>query len=347
MFINSFSNKPIIIAEAGVNHNGDLKTALKLVKEAAKAGADIIKFQTFKAYECASNTAQTAEYQKKSKHQNQLKMLSELELPFSDFVKLKQYAEELKIVFLSTPDGQESLNFLCKLGVKAIKIASGEITNFPFLKLIAEKRLPLILSTGMSSLGEVEKAVATLQKNGINDLMLLHCSSSYPAQPQELNLRAMQTMKTAFNLPTGFSDHTTGIEAAIAATALGAEIIEKHFTLDKNLPGPDHSASIEPHELKQMVESIRKTKIMLGSTIKRPSNSEKNNIELVRRSLCAKRNLAKNQEISAEDICCKRPASGIKPEFFETLTGRKCIQSIKADQPIAWNQIGGKIQSDN
>ncbi|MGM0599610.1 MAG: N-acetylneuraminate synthase [Candidatus Rifleibacteriota bacterium] len=347
MFINSFSYKPIVIAEAGVNHNGDFKTACKLVEEAARAGADIIKFQTFKAYECASNTALTAEYQQKSNYKNQYKMLSELELPFSDFVKLKKQAEKLNLRFLSTPDGEESLNFLCKLKVEAIKIASGEITNLPFLKMIATRGLPVILSTGMSTIGEVERALNTLQQHGANEIMLLHCASSYPAQTEELNLKAMQTLKTAFNLPTGFSDHSIGNEASIVATALGAEIIEKHFTLDKTMPGPDHAASIEPQELQQLIESIRKAANMLGSTVKKPSKFEEKNIELVRRSICATKDLTSNQIITAADITCKRPANGIQPEFLTTITGRKCTKAIKSDQPIAWNHIGRKTNSDS
>jgi N-acetylneuraminate synthase/N,N'-diacetyllegionaminate synthase len=347
MFINSLKNKPIVIAEAGVNHNGSFKTACKLIEEASRAGADIIKFQIFKAYECASNSAQKAEYQRNGDHDNQYQMLSKLELPFSDFEKLKHLAEKRNLKFLATPDGEESLNFLCKLGVEAIKIASGEITNLPFLQLIARKKLPLILSTGMSTLGEVEKALHTLQNNGSREIMLLHCVSSYPAAPEELNLKAMQTIKSAFNLPTGFSDHSIGYEAAIAATALGAEIIEKHLTLDKRMTGPDHSASLEPHELKQLINSVRKTKTMLGSPVKKPSDLEKNNIKVVRRSICATSDLRQNQRISASDIACKRPATGIQPEFFNQLIGRKCIKAIKSDQPINWNHIGEKTNSDN
>ena len=339
-FLQRFDRLPVIIAEAGVNHNGKLETARELVFEAAKAGADIIKFQTFTADECASEYTPKAEYQNDVESSNQFELLKKLELPFSAFIELSRLAQSENLEFLSTPDGEKSLQCLTSIPVNALKIASGEVTNLPFLAMIAQTGIPVILSTGMSRLGEVEKAINCLQGNGCNDIVLLHCTSAYPAADQEINLRVLQTLRQAFGLPVGFSDHSRGIEAAIAATALGACLIEKHFTLDCLQAGPDHKASLDPKQFSQMVLAVRRTSMMLGKGMKRPTNAESENSPVVRRGVCAARNIAKGSTIRSEDLCCKRPAGNIEPEFLEMVTRRIALQDFVPDQPIFWNQLG-------
>ncbi len=337
MFLDN-KNNPFIIAEIGVNHNGSVELAKKLIDVAYNAKVDAVKFQTFKAWECASRFAPVAEYQKKEA-ENQYKLLEELELDFADFADLKEYAESLGLVFLSTPDGQKSLDFLCDIGVKAIKIASGELTNLPYLTTIAFKKLPIILSTGMGTLAEVEEAISTLKLAGASDIMLMHCTTEYPAPLEECNLKAIQTMAQAFKLPIGFSDHTIGNEAAMLATALGAQIIEKHITLDKNMKGPDHAASIEPEELKNYVHSIRRTVKMLGTGIKEPAQSELKNIPLVRRGLVASKSLKKGDIITGENIAFKRPAKGIEPKNLMQVFGKKLLRDLSEDEPITWEDL--------
>ncbi|GAB4274847.1 MAG: N-acetylneuraminate synthase [Candidatus Rifleibacteriota bacterium] len=347
MYLDRFKQKPVIIAEAGVNHNGSPDLARKLIEAAAASGADIVKFQTFKAYECASFGCQKTNYQKHTAATDQFELLEQLELPFERFKELKQYAESLGLEFLSTPDGHESLDCLCDIGINAIKIASGEVTNLPFLVEISRKCLPVILSTGMSSIGEVEQAINTLRKNGAHDLMLLHCTSEYPTPPSDINLSVIHTLKQAFSLPTGLSDHSQGIEAAIAATALGAQIIEKHFTLDKTLPGPDHAASLEPDELKQLVSSVRKTARMIGYPGKIPAPSEKENINLVRRSIVANQKIKKGQCIIEAMLTTKRPASGIEPKFWQQVLYRETLFDIEPDQPLTWEMLGKVKKIEN
>lgn len=340
MFLSSFCHKPIIVAEAGVNHNGSFEIACKMIESAAEAGVDVIKFQTFKAHECASKFSPLANYQKEFSPDNQYEMLAKLELPFQQFAQLKRIAEQKGLRFISTPDGKESLDWLCEMGVEAVKVASGEITNLPFLAQIAQKGLPILLSTGMSSLGEVEKAVETLQQNGSKDLVLLHCTSEYPAPPDDTNLEAIKTLSDSFGFPTGFSDHTNGIEAAIAATALGACVIEKHFTLDRSMEGPDHQASLNPVELKALVDAVRKTSQMMGSPVKKLTNSESKNCKLVRRSVIASRRIEKGETLNAEMLGAKRPGNGVSPEFLPQLIGRKTLCTFEQDEPINWNQLG-------
>ena len=337
MFLDN-RNNPFIIAEIGVNHNGSVELAKKLIDVAYDAKVDAVKFQTFKAWECASKYAPVAEYQKKEA-ENQYKLLEDLELDFADFADLKEYAESKGLVFLSTPDGQKSLDFLCDIGVKAIKIASGELTNLPYLTTIAFKKLPIILSTGMGTLAEVEEAISTLKLAGASDIMLMHCTTEYPAPLEECNLKAIQTMAQAFKLPIGFSDHTIGNEAAMLATALGAQIIEKHITLDKNMKGPDHAASIEPEELKNYVHSIRRTVKILGTGIKEPSHSEMKNIPLVRRGLVASKSLKKGDIITGENIAFKRPAKGIEPKNLMQVFGKKVLRDLAEDEPITWEDL--------
>lgn len=347
MFLEQFPHRPVIIAEAGVNHNGSVELARKLIAAAAAAKADIIKFQTFKAFECASRFAPTAAYQKVGNAIDQYQLLEGLELPFADFGDLKDYAESLGLVFLSTPDGQLSLDLLCGIGTAAIKIGSGELTNLPFLASIGCKKCPVLLSTGMGTLGEVQKAITTLNDTGATEIILLHCTTEYPAPAAETNLRVLATMQQAFNLQVGFSDHTEGSEAAIAATALGAVVIEKHLTLDRTLPGPDHAASIEPHELTAFVSSLRKTASMMGTGIKRPTASEARNLPLVRRGLVAARDLKVGDVLTGKAVAIKRPATGINPELLPQALHRIIIKDIAADEPLTWQHLGevGKLES--
>ncbi len=347
MYLNSFKHLPIVIAEAGVNHNGDIRLAEKLIEAAASAKADFIKFQTFKAGECASHFAPTANYQENDTTTDQFSLLSGLELPFPAFAHLKKFAEQLGIGFISTPDGILSLELLVELQVCAIKIASGELTNLPFLQLIGQTRKPVILSTGMGTIGEVQIAIDTLMQAGAPEISLLHCTTEYPAPPQETNLRVISTLQQAFNLPVGFSDHTEGSEAAIAATALGAVIIEKHLTLDRHLPGPDHAASMEPDQFAGFVESIRKTTQMLGSGIKRPTPTELPNRPLVRRALVAACNLRAGDILTRSQVAIKRPATGIAPDLLLHALNRRLVADLAADEPILWQHLGEVVKLES
>jgi len=344
MFLDKFTRKPLIIAEAGVNHNGSPELAHRLIEAAAAAGADAIKFQTFKAEECAGRFADTAEYQKNCAVDDQFMLLKGLELPFSEFAELKRHAEELGMLFLSTPDGTASLDLLCSLDVAVIKTGSGEVTNLPFLKDIAARRRPVILSTGMSSLGEVQRALAELGEGGASDIMLLHCTSEYPTPPADCSLNCIPLLKQAFSLPVGFSDHTDGHEAAIAATALGALIIEKHLTLDRNMAGPDHSASLDPQQFAEMVTAVRKAQTMLGSGHKEAAPGEKANRELVRRSLVAAVDIEAGETLRVENALIKRPAGGIAPEMLQQAVNRRVCKSLRADEPITWQHLGEVVK---
>jgi N-acetylneuraminate synthase len=346
MFLSQFKNKPVIIAEIGVNHNGCFNLARQMIEAAAQAGADLVKMQTFTADECASRFSPKADYQQLQAAKNQFELLKQLELPLEKFAELKAYAEQLGLTFLSTPDGSKSLQCLLDLKPAAIKVASGEITNLPFLQQIAASGLPVIISTGMSTIGETEKAIDCLQSNGCPELMLLHCTSQYPAPAPDINLKAMQTMQQAFNLPVGFSDHSMGYEAAIAATALGAQIIEKHFTLDRSLTGPDHAASLEPEELKALVTSLRKTATMLGNGLKVPATCEAGNRQTVRRSLVAARQISAGETLKPAMLTCKRPGTGIAPEMLAYVVNRLVLTDISIDTPISWNQLGPIKQDD-
>lgn len=330
-----------IIAEAGVNHNGDFELAKKLIEVAKESGADAVKFQTFKTEKIVGKYADKADYQKENtgNSESQFEMVKKLELSFEHFKLLKSYADEIGIMFLSTPDDIESLNFLVELGVKYIKVGSTEVTNVNYLKEIARTNLPIILSTGMSYLGEVEKAINIIRNEGNEKITVLHATTDYPTDYQDVNLRAMVTMRDAFKLPVGYSDHTLGNEAAIAAVALGATVIEKHFTLDKNMEGPDHKASLNPDELKSFVQSIRNAENLLGDGIKKPTKREEVMLKNVRRSIVATRNLSKGHIITLEDIEFKRPSTGISPEFYEVIIGRELKRDIQEDEPIKWSDI--------
>lgn len=328
--------KVYIIAEAGVNHNGDIELARKMVDEAKKAGADCIKFQTFIAEKVVSRNARKADYQYKNSagNETQLEMIKKLELSFGEFKELHSYCQQKKIDFLSTPFDLESIDFLAGLGLARWKIPSGEITNLPYLLRIARYKKPVILSTGMSTIEEIEAAVDVLKTGGIEDITLLHCNTEYPTPYEDVNLKAMVTMQEIFKLPVGYSDHTLGIEVPVAAAALGATVIEKHFTLDKNLPGPDHKASLEPEELGKMVQAIRNIEKALGDGVKKPSPSEIKNLHAARKSIVAKRSIKKGEIFTEENITVKRPGSGISPmKWFEVL-GKAAKRDFAEDELI-------------
>jgi N,N'-diacetyllegionaminate synthase len=335
-------NHPVfIIAEAGVNHNGDIHLAKQLVDVAAEAGADAVKFQTFITEEIVTRHAEKADYQKQntgSKQESQFEMLKKLELSFENFRELKTYCDEKGIMFLSTPFDQKSIDFLDELGVPAFKISSGEINNYPLLNYVAAKRKPIILSTGMSTLAEVERAVELLFRTHHSKLALLHCTSDYPAKVEDVNLRAMKTICQTFHLPVGLSDHTQGIEISLAAVAMGASIIEKHFTTDKSLAGPDHKASLRPLELKELVKAIRNIEKALGSGEKIPVVSEMNTRLIARKSIVAARSIKKGETLSEHNLTVKRPGNGISPMRWSELIGKNAVRDFVKDELIVLDQ---------
>lgn len=330
-----------IIAEAGVNHNGDIGIAKQLVDMAAECGADAIKFQTFKAEESTGSFAEKAQYQKENapEKENQLEMIKKLELPFHYFNEIQDYCKQKKIIFISTPDGEESLNYLVGLNVPFIKIGSTEVTNYEFLRKVGETGKPIILSTGMSTLGEVEKAIEIIYSTGNKKLKLMHCTTDYPTDIEDVNLKAMLTMKDAFKISVGLSDHTLGFEAAIAAVALGAEFVEKHITLDRKMKGPDHKASMPPEKFKLYVKYIRNTEKLMGDGIKKPTEREKLIMKDVRRSIVASCDLKKGTPIEKYMLAYKRPGNGIKPEMAEILIGRKIKKDLKKDEVLLWKDV--------
>jgi N-acetylneuraminate synthase len=328
-------NKIYIIAEAGVNHNGNLNLALDLVDIAKIAGADAVKFQTFRAERLVTKTAEKANYQKQTtdKSQNQYEMLKALELSQNDFIRLKEYCDQREIEFLSTPFDIESIYFLNDL-VKRWKVPSGEITNYPYLVEIAKTGKPIILSTGMSTLLEVQQAVSLLQKCGADDIILLQCNTQYPTQYEDANLNAMMTLKDYFRLAVGYSDHTLGIEIPIAAAAMGASVIEKHFTIDKGLEGPDHRASLEPDELIRMVRCIRNVEKAFGDGKKEPSASEQKNMNIARKSIVAARDIKRGEMFTVDNLTTKRPGTGISPMEWNHVLGQKAIRDFEADELV-------------
>lgn len=331
-------SKTIIIAEAGVNHNGSLDLAKELVLAAKRAGADYVKFQTSVPEKLISKVAKMAEYQKTNigKEESQLEMLRKLVLKLEDFSVLKEYCDQQGIKFMSTPFDLTSIDVLEPLGMDYWKIPSGEITNLPYLRKIAKLHQPVILSTGMSCLGEIEDALRVLTEEGINkeQISLLHCNTEYPTPFEDVNLKAMLTLKECFDVRVGYSDHTKGIEVPIAAVAMGAEIIEKHFTLDKTLPGPDHVASLEPQELKAMVDSIRNIEKATGSGIKQVSSSEKKNIAIARKSIIAARDIKAGETFTEENLTVKRPGNGICPMRWDEVIGQTAKRDFVEDELI-------------
>lgn len=330
-----------VIAEAGVNHNGSLKMALDLVAAAKNAGADAVKFQVFSADRLAAPSAPKAAYQRSTQpgDEYQREMLRQLELTESDFEKLQRRSTELGIEFLASPFDELSADVLARLGLATIKIPSGEITNLPLLRHIGEMKKEVILSTGMSWLGEVETAVRTIQAAGTSAITLLHCVTEYPAPAAQINLRAMRTLREAFGLPVGYSDHSSGIEVAIAAVALGAAVIEKHLTLDTSLPGPDHKASLDPSAFAAMVEALREVGQALGTGRKAPAPCETANIVVARKSIVAARALKVGQVIALGDLAVKRPGSGIPPSALEAVIGRHVARAVAQDQVLAWADL--------
>ena len=326
----------LIIAEAGVNHNGRLDLALKMVDEAKRAGADIVKFQTAIPERVISRYADKAEYQKETtgNEESQLEMCRRIHLKLSDYDIIKEYCEEVGIEFLSTPFDLESIDYLEKLGMKLWKIPSGEITNLPYLIKIAKTGKPVIMSTGMAELKEVEEAVNVLKEGGAGEITLLHCTTEYPAPFDSVNLKAMNTLREKLGAKVGYSDHTTGIEGVVAAVSLGATDIEKHFTLNRNLEGPDHKASLEPEELEVMVNKIRIIEKALGDGIKRAAEAEKKNIVIARKSIVAAKDIKKGEILSEDNITTKRPGNGISPmQWFEVL-GTEAIRDFGEDELI-------------
>jgi N-acetylneuraminate synthase/N,N'-diacetyllegionaminate synthase len=332
----------LVIAEAGVNHNGSLDMALRLVDAAADAGADVVKFQTFKTERVVTRRAAKADYQKTggSDGQTMYEMLKRLELSDDDFRAIADHARRCGIIFMSKGH-REDIDFLVELGVPALKIDSAAVVYYSLLRKAAGMGLPVILSTGGSKLGEVEKALDILADHGDPPVALLHCTTAYPAPPDQVNLRAMATLRAAFGLPTGYSDHTEGIEIPVAAAALGACVIEKHFTLDRTLPGPDHKASLEPQELRRMVDGIRKVEQALGDPRKRPTELERRNMQVMRRSLVAERDIAAGERLEADMVAFKRPGTGLGEDFLDLVVGRVAAKPIAAGDPITWDRIGG------
>jgi N-acetylneuraminate synthase/N,N'-diacetyllegionaminate synthase len=329
-----------IIAEAGVNHNGDLKTAKKLIDCAAEAGADAVKFQTFKAAKLVTKDAKKADYQQRcTGSKTQYEMLKKLELSDQDFFLLSDYATKKGIIFLSTPFDCVSVDLLEKINVAAYKITSGDLTNYPFLEYVAVKKKPVILSTGMGTLSEVSDAISVLKNAGAEEIILLHCTTDYPAFFEEVNLRAIKTLECAFKLPTGFSDHTTGIIASVAAVAMGACLIEKHFTLDKASNGPDHKASLNPIELKELVSGIRNIEKAMGNGIKVPSENEEKIKIVARKSIVAKKNIKMGTIIDESMLDFKRPGIGLEPKYLQLLISKKTKIQIKKDTLLTWDMI--------
>ncbi len=328
----------MMVAEAGVNHNGDLGLALKLCDAAKKAGADVVKFQTFVTDRVVTKDVAQADYQERNTGTSrpQYNMLKQLELPFEDFRVIKKYCDEIGITFASTADDEESLDFLVDLGIPFIKIGSGDVGNVPFLERIGMEGVPVVLSTGMSSLGDVELSVQSLRKGGAESITLLHCTTSYPCPYREANLRAMLTLRDAFHLPVGYSDHTLGTEVAVAAAALGAKMIEKHFTLDPKMAGPDHLASIGPCEFKSLVEKVRNIELALGDGIKHPTINESQIKEVVVKRLVARRRVAKGERLSADNMCVKRSNEGLVASNWKETVGRCANKDYNEDEGIVF-----------
>lgn len=327
--------KVLVIAEAGVNHNGNIEIAKKLIDAAKECGADVVKFQTFNPEKIASKYAKMAEYQKENLklEESQREMLGKLTLKKEEYLELAEYCHDIGIQFLSTPFEIESVRFLNDIQ-DIWKIPSGEITNYPYMVEIAKTGKDVILSTGMSTLEEVEEAFIVLKSNGAGKITLLHCTTNYPTPMKDVNLKAMLTLKEHFGYPVGYSDHTKGIEVPIAAVAMGAEVIEKHFTLDRNMEGPDHKASLEPDELKAMVRAIRNIEMALGDGIKVPSESEKRNIEVVRKSIIASQKICVGEKLSQDNITTKRPGTGISPMRWNEVIGTEAIRNFEEDELI-------------
>ena len=332
------SNKVFVIAEAGVNHNGSIDLAKKLIDTAANSGADAVKFQTFKAEKLATKIAEQCEYQSLNTNtvESQFEMLKRLEIGKREHEELYSYCQQKDIEFMSTPFDIESIHFLIDLGVKRLKVPSGELTNYPYLSAVGACGKPIILSTGMSDMNEVRSAVEVLESAGTlkEKVTVLHATTDYPTQMSDVNLLAMQTIGTSLSVSVGYSDHTNGIEVPVAAVALGAAVIEKHFTLDRSMPGPDHKASLEPKEMNAMVTAIRNIESALGDGVKAPTQNELSNMNLIRKSIVAQKRIKKGERFDATNISVKRPAGGISPIYWDVTIGRIASRDYIADELI-------------
>jgi len=326
----------IIIGEIGVNHNGSLDLAKQMIDVAAEAGADAVKFQTFTAENIVTRTAEKAQYQKDNdgSEGSQLEMLKQLEFSKDNLEACRDYCAEKGVVFLSTPFDNDAADLLEAVGVAGYKVSSGDLTNLPLLAHLAAKGKPMIISTGMANMAETEEAVTTIRENGDPPLAILHCVSNYPADPAEANLRAIDTLASAFNVPTGWSDHTLGDAIAVAAIARGAKLLEKHYTLDKNLPGPDHLASLEPDEFKALIRKIRDVEAAIGDGVKRPQPSEVDTAKVARKSLVSGVAIPAGKTITEDDLVCKRPGSGFPPRMMPHIIGRRAARDIAPDSLI-------------
>lgn len=330
--------KVLIIAEAGVNHNGDVNLALKLCDAAKESGADVVKFQTWRTEDIITRSVEQANYQKENTgvQESQFDMLKKLELTHEEFIQVKKHCDSIGIQFASTADEADSLDFLLSIGIPFIKVGSGEIGNISYLRYIGSKKMPVILSTGMSSLADIDISLQALREGGATDITLLHCTTSYPCTFNNVNLRAMNTIRDAFKLPVGYSDHTLGSTVAVAAVAMGAKIIEKHFTLDKDMDGPDHKASSDPQEFKQYVNAIRNIETAMGTGIKMASDVEKNISKVVLKRIVAKKTIMKGQIISENDICVKRNDKGILCNRWDDVIGTIAKKHYTVDEGIEW-----------
>lgn len=328
--------RTFIIAEAGVNHNGDIGIAKKMIDAASAAGADAVKFQTFKTERIVSINAPKAEYQIENTNiiESQYQMLKKLEIDKETHLELMEYCEKKNILFLSTPFDIESVKMLAELGIEIIKIPSGEITNLPYLREVAKQKKKVILSTGMSNMQEVKEVVQILRQNGTEDITVLHCNTQYPTPMEDVNLKAMISMKDELGLPVGYSDHTQGIEVPIAAVAMGAAVIEKHFTLDRAMEGPDHKASLEPDELTAMVKAIRNIEKALGNGVKTLSKSEKDNLAIARKSIVAACKIEKGELFTEKNLTVKRPGNGISPMKWDEMIGKTADKTYDVDEMI-------------
>ncbi len=328
--------KCLIVAEAGVNHNGRLDLALKLCDAAKEAGADVVKFQTWKTENLLTRNVEQAEYQtlNTGKQESQFDMLKKLELSYNDFKEIKKHCDDIGILFSSTADEPESLDFLVQLGIPFIKVGSGDIGNVSFLRYMGSKGLPVILSTGMSTLADVDTSINALKEGGATEITILHCTTNYPCPYEDVNLKAMMTLRGAFHLPVGYSDHTIGCEVAVSAVALGATIIEKHFTLDCEMDGPDHAASTDPKKFAALVKAIRTVEMCLGTGVKEPTNAEKKISKVLTKRVVAKKSITKGEEFTEDNICVKRNDKGVLARYWDLIIGRRATQDYLTDEAI-------------
>lgn len=331
------NDRCLIIAEAGVNHNGSLDIAYKLCDAAKNAGADVVKFQTWDTDRLITKDVQMADYQEcnTGEKESQYDMLKKLELSYEDFRKVKSYCDKIGIVFASTADEEQSLDFLVDVGIPFIKVGSGDIGNIPYLRYIGSKKMPVVLSTGMSSLSDIDISLLALREGGAEDIRLLHCTTNYPCPYDEVNLRAMLTLKNEYNLPVGYSDHTVGTEVLVSAVALGAEIIEKHFTLDRKMEGPDHIASTEPEEFKRMVKQIRNIESAMGDGVKQMTSSEKEIKKVVTKRIVASKTISQGDVFSEDNVCVKRSDEGEIAPMWDSIMGRRSTKKYNVDQGIS------------